>query len=169
MTFRTFPNASALGLPTRFDKLMKMKLAIGSLVVAFGVIALITMGIRQSSARHMTLDTLIEQSAEQISGRRIQLAGCTVVPGTIEWDEYRHRPAFLITDGERQMQVRYTGNAVLPDTFQDRAQLVMEGHFVPESGRFEAEMVMAKCPSKYEGQNYDEHRAADEAGTATGS
>jgi hypothetical protein len=30
-------------------------------------------------------------------------------------------------------------------------------------------MVMAKCPSKYEGQNYDEHRDAVEAGTATGS
>ena len=148
---------------------MKLKLAIGSLVVTLGVIALIMMGVRQSSARHMTLDVLIDQAAGDISGRRIQLAGCTVVPGTIEWDEYRHRPVFQITDGERQMQVRYTGNAVLPDTFQDRAQLVMEGHFVPESGRFEAEMVMAKCPSKYEGQNYDEHRATVEDGSATGS
>ena len=149
---------------------MRSKLAIGSLIVALGVIALIITGIRQSSSRHMTLDLLRSESAEDISGRRIQLAGCTVVPGTIEWDEYRHRPVFQITDGERQMQVRYTGNAILPDTFQDRAQLVMEGHFVPEQDRFEAEMVMAKCPSKYEGQNYDEHRdAVGDTSPATGS
>ena len=150
---------------------MRKKLIIGSVVAALGVIALMVLGVRQSSARHMTLDDLLLQSAEQISGRRIQLAGCTVVPGTIEWDEYRHRPIFQITDGERLLEVRYTGNAVLPDTFQDRAQLVMEGRFVPERDRFEAEVVMAKCPSKYEGQNYDDYRTAQgaEANTATGS
>ena len=156
--------------PTSIDNLMRQKLIIGSLVAFLGVVGLIVLGVRQSSARHMTLDDLLLQPAEQISGRRIQLAGCTVVPGTIEWDEYRHRPVFQITDGERLLEVRYTGNAVLPDTFQDRAQLVMEGRFVPERGRFEAEVVMAKCPSKYEGQNYDDHRAGlGEANTVTGS
>ena len=149
---------------------MRLKLLLGSLIVTLGVIALIVMGVRQSSARHMTLDRLLTESAAATDGR-IQLAGCTVVPGSIQWDEYRHRPAFQITDGERQMEVRYTGNAVLPDTFQDRAQLVMEGHFVPETARFEAEVVMAKCPSKYEGESYEEHREAlGEATTAaTGS
>jgi cytochrome c-type biogenesis protein CcmE len=149
---------------------MRSKLAIGSVIVVLGVIALIMTGVKQSSSRHLTLDGLLRESTEEIAGRRIQLAGCTVVPGTIEWDEYRHRPVFQITDGERQLQVRYTGNAILPDTFQDRAQLVMEGHFVKEQDHFEAEMVMAKCPSKYEGQNYEEHRAAvDDSTTTTGS
>ena len=74
---------------TSIDNLMRKKLIIGSVVAALGVIALMVLGVRQSSARHMTLDGLLLQSAEQISGRRIQLAGCTVVPGTIEWDEYR--------------------------------------------------------------------------------
>jgi|TARA_B110000263_G_scaffold174783_1_gene152702 cytochrome c-type biogenesis protein CcmE len=149
---------------------MRNKLIFGSIVVALGVVALMFVGVGQSSSRHMTLDALVEETPGEIDGRRIQLAGCTVVPGTIEWDEYRHRPVFQITDGERLMQVRYTGNAVLPDTFQDRAQLVMEGHFLPDQSRFEAEVVMAKCPSKYEGQNYDDHRAAvDEPTSATGS
>ncbi len=149
---------------------MRSKLAIGSLIVILGVIALIMTGVKQSSARHMTLDSLLGPPSEDVAGRRIQLAGCTVVPGSIEWDEYRHRPVFQITDGERQMQVQYTGNAILPDTFQDRAQLVMEGHFVAERARFEAEMVMAKCPSKYEGENYEEHRdTVGEPTAATGN
>ncbi len=148
---------------------MRTKLLVGSVIVALGVIALMFMGVRQSSSRHMTLDAMVELPTEEITGRRIQLAGCTVVPGSIEWDEYRHRPVFQITDGELLMQVRYTGNAVLPDTFQDRAQLVMEGRFVPDQDHFEAEVVMAKCPSKYEGQNYEEHRTAEAVETVTGS
>lgn len=139
---------------------MRSKLAIGSIVVALGIVALMMMGVKQSSAHHMTLDAMLGYPGEELEGRRIQLAGCTVVPGTIEWDEYRHRPVFQITDGERQMTVRYTGNAVLPDTFQDRAQVVMEGHFQPGNEQFEAEVVMAKCPSKYEGESYEEHQAA---------
>ena len=102
---------------------MRRQFAIGSVVVALGIVALLIMGVRQSSARHMTLDVLLVE-ADSVADRRIQLGGCVVVPGTIEWDEYRHRPEFQITDGESEIAVRYTGNAVLPDTFQDRAQVV---------------------------------------------
>ncbi|HCV26439.1 MAG TPA: hypothetical protein DGN59_23560 [Candidatus Latescibacteria bacterium] len=133
---------------------MRRQFAIGSVVVALGIVALLIMGVRQSSARHMTLDVLLVE-ADGVADRRIQLGGCVVVPGTIEWDEYRHRPEFQITDGENEIAVRYTGNAVLPDTFQDRAQVVIEGHY--QDGRFDAEIVFAKCPSKYEGQSYEDH------------
>ena len=139
---------------------MRWGFALGSLAAAACVIALLVLGIRQSASRQMTLDVLLAEAHERVEGRRIQLAGCTVVPGTIEWDEYRHRPRFRITDGERQLAVQYTGNAVLPDTFQDRAQVVMQGRFIPAQRRFEAEVVAAKCPSKYEGRSYDDHPEA---------
>lgn len=146
---------------------MRRQFAIGSLIVALGIVALLVMGVKQSSARHMTLDALLIEAAD-VGDRRIQLGGCTVVPGTIQWDEYRHRPEFQISDGESQIAVRYTGNAVLPDTFQDRAQVVIEGHFRPDDGRFDAEIVFAKCPSKYEGQNYEDHvEVLDESAPAT--
>lgn len=145
---------------------MRRQFAIGSIIVAIGIAALLVMGVRQSSSRHMTLDVLLGEGHE-VAERRIQLGGCVVVPGTIEWDEYRHRPEFQITDGESQISVRYTGNAVLPDTFQDRAQVVIEGHFRPDDGRFDAEVVFAKCPSKYEGQDYEDHvDALDETAEA---
>ena len=139
---------------------MRWAFALGSIAAAAAIAALLAMGIRQSASRHMTLDALLAEAHDRVEGRRIQLAGCTVVPGTIEWDEYRHRPRFQITDGDRQLAVRYTGNAVLPDTFQDRAQVVMEGRFMPAQKRFEAEVVQAKCPSKYEGQSYEDHPEA---------
>ena len=55
------------------------------------VVALLIMGVRQSSARHMTLDVLLVE-ADSVADRRIQLGGCVVVPGTIEWDEYHKGP-----------------------------------------------------------------------------
>ena len=142
------------------------KFVLGSIVIGVGLIFLLITGVEQSSARHVTLDLLLAPEATgEVGGGRIQLGGCTVVEGSIQWDEYRHRPVFTVTDGDRTLQVRYTGNAVLPDTFKDRALVVLEGRYNMAGRQFEAEVVFAKCPSKYEGESYDNHVDA----LATGS
>lgn len=131
---------------------------LGSLVVAGGLIYLLATGVKQSSATHMTLPSLMTQLPhEELRGQRIQLGGGTVVPGSIKWDEYHHRPQFTITDGLHTLQVRYTGNTVLPDTFKDEAIVVLEGHYLVDQQFFDAQVVFAKCPSKYEGQSYEAH------------
>ena len=91
------------------------------------------------------------------ANQRILLGGGTVVAGSIEWDAYRSRPEFTITDGERTLKVRYVGHAVLPDTFKDEALVVLEGQYRPSDQVFAADVVFAKCPSKYEGQSYEGH------------
>ena len=92
---------------------MRYKFVVGSVVVTAGLVFLLISGGRQSSARHLTLDMLLTQAANsELRDRRIQLGGCTVVDGSIRWDEYRHRPAFTVTDGERAQKLadacRYT-------------------------------------------------------------
>lgn len=142
------------------EKCMKTghKFVLGSVVIGVGLTFLLVTGVKQSSARHVTLDILLApQTASEVGGGRIQLGGCTVVEGSIQWDEFRHRPTFTVTDGSRNLQVRYVGNAVLPDTFKDRAQVVVEGSYKGAAGSFEADVVFAKCPSKYEGESYDDH------------
>lgn len=136
----------------------KYQFVLGSLVIAAGLIYLFATGVQQSAAMHLTLPALVDQLGKKdFKSQRIQLGGCTVVPGSIKWDEYHHRPEFTITDGEHTLQVRYTGSTVLPDTFKDKAIVVLEGHFQPDQNFFEAQVVFAKCPSKYEGQNYEDH------------
>ena len=142
------------------------KFALGSVLIGAGLIFLLVTGVEQSAARHVTLDMLLApRPPGEVAAGRLQLGGCTVVAGSIQWDEFRHRPAFVITDGQRRLQVRYTGNAVLPDTFKDRAQVVLEGRYDAGARRFEADVVFAKCPSKYEGETYDGHVEAVGAGT----
>ena len=116
------------------------------------------------TATHMTLQTFLNKSL--VEGQRIQLGGSTVVPGSIEWDQYRSRPEFTITDGDHTLRVRYVGNAVLPDTFKDKALVVLEGEYREADHTFAANVVFAKCPSKYEGQSYDGHIQAMKDGNS---
>ena len=143
---------------------MRYKFIVGSIVVTAGLAFLLITGVRESAARHMTLDMLNEST--EVTIQRVQLGGCTVVEGSIDWDEYHHRPEFTVTDGEHTLQVRYTGSTVLPDTFRDKALVVLEGRFTA-ADRFEADVVFAKCPSKYEGESYDDHVEALDTGGAS--
>ena len=137
---------------------MRYKFIFGSVMIAAGLIYLFATGVQQSSAMHLTLPGLMDQLAQKsLNNQRIQLGGSTVVPGSIKWDEYHHRPEFTITDGEHTLLVRYTGSTVLPDTFKDKAIVVLEGHYQPDQNIFDAQVVFAKCPSKYEGQSYQDH------------
>ena len=142
---------------------MQIKYAAGSAVLLLGLVYLFVVGFKESRADHMTVSGLVQASASgQVSEeRRIQLGG-QVVEGSIEWDQYRHRPTFTVTEGGRQLPVKYEGQALLPDTFKDGSPVVLEGHYKADDGVFVAEVVFAKCPSKYEGQSYDTHVAVNQ-------
>lgn len=138
----------------------RTKFTIGAAVILMGLAYLFIAGFQQSQATHMTVSSLVERARlADLSEQRIQLGG-EVVSGSIQWDEFHHRPTFTATEGGAQVKVEYIGNAILPDTFKDGSPVVLEGHYVAASGLFKAEMIMAKCPSKYEGQSYDDHTAA---------
>jgi cytochrome c-type biogenesis protein CcmE len=73
-----------------------------------------------------------------------------VVAGSIAKDLAAGHVDFHVADqagSAGALQVRFLGIDV-PDLFKDGAEVVVEGRF--DSGRFLAERVMAKCPSKYE-------------------
>ncbi len=51
--------------------------------------------------------------------------------------------------GEREsLAVVYQG--LLPDTFKEGSEIVIEGRWDPARQHFEATTILAKCPSKYE-------------------
>jgi cytochrome c-type biogenesis protein CcmE len=56
---------------------------------------------------------------------------------------------FVMTEGGATLPVRYTG--IVPDTFKDEAEVVVEGVLNPDKASFQAHTLLAKCPSKYEG------------------
>lgn len=72
-----------------------------------------------------------------------------VAPGTIERMPDGRQVKFTIVDkgSPATLAVDYTG--IIPDTFVDEADVVVEGKRRGD-GVFEATTLLAKCPSKYE-------------------
>ena len=57
--------------------------------------------------------------------------------------------SFAVPDGERSIPVAYARE--VPDTFKENGDVVVEGQ-VAADGVFHAHNLLAKCPSKYEGE-----------------
>lgn len=74
-------------------------------------------------------------------------------PGTLEYQfEVSPKPMGQKDPkfGDRTITVRYTG--VVPDTFKDKAEVIVGGKLAPDGSVFMADELVAKCPSKYEAQ-----------------
>jgi cytochrome c-type biogenesis protein CcmE len=73
--------------------------------------------------------------------------GARVVPGTIEREAGGRAVSFTVTDGTQTIPVTFRG--VIPDTFTDSVDVVVEGRY-NRSGTFVATTLLAKCASRYE-------------------
>ncbi len=90
----------------------------------------------------------LEKTPEKPS-RSLRVHGF-VVEGSIAKDLPNGHVDFIIEDPERDtatLSVRLLALDI-PDLFKDGAEVVVEGRI--ENGRFLADRVLAKCPSKYE-------------------
>lgn len=83
------------------------------------------------------------------SGKRLQLHGF-VVPGSIlrkmDREHQQIEYKFQAVNCGATVDVRYAGT--VPDTFKDRAEVVLKGGF-SDATHFKASEISAKCPSKY--------------------
>ncbi|MBD3163368.1 MAG: cytochrome c maturation protein CcmE [Candidatus Latescibacteria bacterium] len=131
------------GTPRRHFWGIRVRLLIG--LVAIGV-AIGLLVFRKASDTAVYYVTVSELLAQESQGERegLRVVG-TVVPGSIQSEPMRVR--FQMTDGAEAIPVDYQG--VIPDTFGDKGEVTVEGRY-RDDGTFEANFLMAKCPSKYE-------------------
>ena len=136
----------------------KVKFVAGFSVIVICLLYLVVSGFQQTAMYYFTV-TELEARETEFVGKRIKLAG-KVVPGSIQkkggreiqfqiWEPLEENAE---TFSEKR-SVRYSG--VVPDTFRDKSDVVLEGK-TGADGVFEAETLLAKCPSKYEAQSYNE-------------
>ncbi len=120
------------------------KFGIGVTVIVVSMAFLAWLGYGESKTYYHTIAELQTLHGSELS-HRIRVGG-TVAPGSI-----RHFPGRVdfVLDGEgKSLPVSYIGSDPLPDTFVDKSQALVEGR--ETDGRFVAEVVQAKCASKYE-------------------
>ena len=124
-------------------KQAKFGVGIGVIVVSMGFLA--WLGYGESKTYYHTIAELPTLTGAAKS-QRMRVGG-TVATGSI-----RHltgRIDFVLEGEGKTLPVSYIGTDPLPDTFVDKSQALVEGRPGPD-GRFVAEVVQAKCASKYE-------------------
>ena len=150
-----------------------LKFIIGGLIIVAAITFLIVSSLQANVQYFLTVDEVIEkQQSGELSGRNIRLSGAVLgdsiqydmdnlelrftivhVPGDIELvDEEGGLAAALhkaVIDPDRsRLDVVYYG--ARPDLLQNEAQAILTGELLAD-GVFEAEELLLKCPTKYEG------------------
>ncbi len=127
----------------------KLKFVIGGLVVVAAIASLAFFAVRQNMVYYYTVSELTTKGAST----NVRVAG-DLVSGTLAKGAVGEPIKFKIYDKtapDKTIFVTYTG--AVPDTFKDEpgqpVEVVVEGDFLSD-GTFNADFLLAKCPSKYQ-------------------
>ena len=123
----------------------KEKFVIGVTIVVLAIGYLGFMGFQSSAMYYYRIVELLEMGSEAYD-QGLRVSG-TVLAGSIDRDVDSLTVRFAIVEEGETLSVVYTG--VIPDTFKDDADVVVEGELA-RSGVFQAKTILMKCPSKYE-------------------
>ena len=93
----------------------------------------------------------------QYEGKGVKVSG-TVKNGSI--DKAPNSLIFTMKDPESDAFIQVSYKCIVPDSFMDDATVILEGKYDSENKEFVASKLMAKCPSRYEGMEIEEHNKA---------
>jgi cytochrome c-type biogenesis protein CcmE len=120
-------------------------LVVGLLVIVVGVGFLVLDGM-ESQTYFYTAEEAVAQG-EDLAGKTVRIKG-KVEPGTVVGEDGRLGREFRVTENGKSIRVVY--NRAMPDTFAEDREVVVHGT-VSDDLVVEADEVLVKCPSKYEG------------------
>jgi cytochrome c-type biogenesis protein CcmE len=126
--------------------------------VALSMAFLLWVGVKgpEGFVYYVTVTEFLELNETATDGFRIN---GKVVDGSIERLPSGQDVRFVMSDGVNALPVRYHG--VIPDTFVDGADVVVEGH-LEDGATLYATTMLAKCPSKYESADEAEPAPAED-------
>jgi cytochrome c-type biogenesis protein CcmE len=129
---------------TRRRKRIPLSFFIAGIAILGAVIYLVYINTQTNALYYMTIPEL--EHCKTCAMQDVRVAGF-VQAGTIVHDDRTQTVSFVIEDSKQTLQVTYSG--VLPDIFRAGVQVVVEGHY-SGSGPFQAQTLLAKCPSKFQ-------------------
>lgn len=150
-----------------------LKFIIGGIVIVGAMIYLLVSSLQANVQYFLTVDEVLAKEQEgDLAGRNIRVSGA-VLGDSIQYDmdslelsfTIVHVPAdnklieeqgglagalhnAVMDPGRSQLRVVYYGP--MPDLLQNEAQAILTGQLMA-NGVFEADELLLKCPTKYEG------------------
>lgn len=132
----------ALTMPAR--KRIPLSFVLAGIAILGAVFYLIYANTQANAVYYMTVAEL--KHCTICTAQSVRVAG-VVQAGSIVRDDQKQLISFVINDGKQSLPVAYTG--VVPDIFRPGIQVVVEGHYSSQ-GAFQAQTLLAKCPSKFQ-------------------
>lgn len=137
----------------------QLKFLIGGIVILAAIAGLTAFAISNNAVYYYTVSELIDGGPRE----NVRVSG-QLLAGTVEAGGVGDPLRFKIYDKgaeDNVLQVSYVGT--IPDSFKDdpKTEVVVEGDF-SQNGTFNADFMLAKCPTKYEA-------AAEEGQTMSGA
>jgi cytochrome c-type biogenesis protein CcmE len=132
--------------------------------VVVGGISLIVFSSRGDVQYYKMVDELMAEPQDW-SGKTLKVHGYVEAGSIVERiEDQQTRRTFVLENKGQRLRVEHHGPK--PDTFKDKSEVVAEGRVVEKDGAYvlEAEELMAKCPSKYEGAESNRNAAKQGAG-----
>jgi cytochrome c-type biogenesis protein CcmE len=121
------------------------------LVMVGGIVALVMTSFNGAAVYEMNVDQALAGAAS-LKGRNLRVAG-NLVHGTLERRDQPCEYRFVMKGPTSELPVRFP-KCIVPDTFRDVPGMDMgvtvEGKLAAGGMSFDANNVVAKCPSKYE-------------------
>ena len=128
-------------------------LVAGGLIVGT-ICYLIFSGISESMVYYYSVSEVKARKAD-LAGKGIRVNG-HVLAGSIRRYEGGTGVDFAVVEKKTEETLSVTYAGLIPDTFKENAEVVVEGIYDPRNPTFQATTLLAKCPSKYEALG-DEH------------
>ncbi|HJX12791.1 MAG TPA: cytochrome c maturation protein CcmE [Dehalococcoidales bacterium] len=123
------------------------KFLIGGIIVVAAIGYLSFMGLSSAATYYYEVNEVLAQ-ADSLQGENVRVHG-SVEAGSIVSEAQNTRLKFTLKDYETEGSLPVVYAGVVPDTFKDDAEVVVEGR-LEAGGVFRAHTLLAKCPSKYE-------------------
>jgi cytochrome c-type biogenesis protein CcmE len=124
---------------------IRMKLSIAGIVLISAVGYLTLAGVQRGWVYTVGVDQFLANAEQQ--KLRVRLCG-TVSEEKLDIHKAELSASFLVKGQSRAIPVIYKG--VIPDMFKAGCEVVIEGQ-LDKTGTFQADMLMTKCASKYDG------------------
>jgi cytochrome c-type biogenesis protein CcmE len=130
--------------PVRPRKRIPLSFIFAGVAVLGAVLYLVYANTQANAVYYMTVPEL--KHCTTCTTQAVRVAG-VVQAGTVVRDDQKQLITFVIADGNQTLPVTYSG--VVPDIFRPGIQVVVEGHYSGQ-GPFQAQTLLAKCPSKFQ-------------------
>ncbi|HTI14132.1 MAG TPA: cytochrome c maturation protein CcmE [Dictyobacter sp.] len=130
--------------PARTRKHVPLSFLLAGIAILGAVIYLVYVNTQTNAVYYVTVPEL--RHCTKCATQAVRVAGI-VQAGSIKQNDKAQNVTFVIGDDNQTLQVSYSG--VVPDIFRAGVQVVVEGRY-SGSGPFQAQTLLAKCPSKFQ-------------------